>query len=79
MIIRAILDAYDVTESTTFLQLASCHADFKNNRLVVSTMKDISDTDWAEVLRVFAIDLDADYEFDAAIIDGVHFIKLDFG
>lgn len=37
MTIRAILDAYDVTESTTLLQLASCHADFKNNRLVVST------------------------------------------
>lgn len=42
-------------------------------------MKDITDTDWAEVLRVFAIDLDADYEFNAAIIDGVHFIMLDFG
>ena len=45
----------------------------------VITMKDITDTDWAEVLRVFAIDLDADYEFNAAIIDGVHFILLDFG
>jgi len=76
--IGQVLADYDVTESKTFLMLATCHADRVGPRLVVTSMGDISDSDWLTVLTVFDA-LEGDYDYDFAIIDGgVHVISFVF-
>jgi hypothetical protein len=76
MTIQDILDNYDVTESSTFLQLCTCHADYKNGKLIVTTLGEISDQDWATVLLTFPLPCD-DYDYDFEILDGdLHVIML---
>ena len=76
--LKRLIDNYDVTASSTFLQLTTCHADYANGHLVVTTLGHISDQDWATVLAAFPLP-DNDYSFDCLILpDGIHVILLDF-
>ena len=76
--LKELIDNYDVTASTTFLQLATCQADYANGHLVVTTMGEIHPDDWATVITVFPLPCN-DYHFDCLILpDGIHVIHLDF-
>lgn len=78
MDLRDIIERYDVTTSTTFLQLATCHADYANGNLIVTTLGHISDQDWATVLAAFPLP-DNDYSFECLILDdGIHVLHLNF-
>lgn len=68
--IAEVLAGYDVTESTTFLQLATCHADkdLATGITVITAVGDIDPADWAEVFDRFPIRT-AEYLFDYTIMD----------
>jgi hypothetical protein len=53
--VAALVAAYDVTESTTHYMTATCHADYRNGNLVIVCPegRDISSSDWSEVLDRF--------------------------
>ncbi len=70
-----IVGRYDATASSTLLLLATCAADYQNNRLVVATTGHISPHDWATVLDTFGFYHD-EYDYDFAIHDGLHVIVL---
>ena len=73
--VAQIVDGYEPTESTTMLLLGSCLADYGGNRLVVVSVGDITDEDWAVVLETFPIS-NPDYDYDFSIHDGFHVIVI---
>ena len=71
--IAQIIEGYDPFTSTTLLMLPTCLADF-GPRLVVVSVGEISDQDWAIVLDTFPIC--GDYDYDYGIHDELHVIVI---
>jgi hypothetical protein len=73
--VAQIVAPYEPTESTTMLLLSSCMADYGDCRLVIASVGEITDEDWATVMETFPIH-NPDYDYDFSIHDGYNVIVI---